>query len=286
MKNKFFRLQRLKKQLKKLVAVPFLIIGLVLLVLAILKPPAVIEAREKIVSFFVPLTSALSYPVQYVRQTGENVGAYLNVLEENKQLKAEITRLKSWHKTALKLSMENQELAKLLNYRPVLQEREFVVRVLADYNSPFAQSFIISGGQNIGVRKGNVLVSNEGLIGIVHSVGKTTARALKVTDYYARLPVYIGEDRYLAIMSGDNSRYPHITALPAEYTVSAGDYVMTAGVAGAYPAGIPVGLIKSVDDGEITVDLFENNNNLEFVRVVDFSSSALLPDECAVEEAQ
>lgn len=281
MKNKFFRLQRLKKQLKKLVAVPFLVIGLVLLVLAILKPAVVTDMREKVVSFFVPAASVLSYPVQYVRQTGENISAYINVLEENKRLKSEIVRLKSWHKTALKLSMENRELAKLLNYRPVLQEREFVVRVLADYNSPFAQSFIISGGQNIGVKKGNVLVSNEGLIGIVLTVGKTTARALKVTDYYARLPVYIGTNRYLAIMSGDNSRFPRITALPAEYMVAPGDYVMTAGVAGAYPAGIPVGLVQSVDDGEITVDLFENNNNLEFVRVIDFSSSALLPEECS-----
>lgn len=283
MKNRFFRLQRLKKQLKKLVAVPFLVIGLVLLSLAIFNAPFISEMREKIVSFFVPFTSALSYPAQYVRKTSENFSSYLTVFEENKKLKAELEQMRGWHKIALKLAMENQELAKLLNYRQVLPEREFVVRLLTEYNSPFSQSFIISGGENIGVKKGNVLVSNEGLIGIVHSVGKTTARALKVTDYYTRLPVYIGTKRHLAIMSGDNSRFPHITALPEEAVVSVGDYVMTSGVAGAYPTGIPVGVIKSVDDGEITVNLFEKNNNLEFARIIDFSSSALLANECAEE---
>ncbi len=284
--NKFFRLQRLKKQLKKLVALPFIFIGLVLLLCALFNLSAFFGVRDRILFFFTPVTRAASYPIQYLKKTTENINAYLNVFEENKQLKAENEALKSWQRTALKLSFEKQELSKLLNYRPVVQTKEYVVRLLIDYNSPFSQSVIIKGGRDIGLKKGNVLVSKEGLYGIVQSVGASTARALKVTDYYARLPVYVGENRYSAIMSGDNSRYPQITALPEEATVHVGDYVMTSGTAGVYPSGIPVGVIKSVQEGEITVDLFEKNDNLEFVRVIDYGSTVLLPDSCVSESDQ
>ncbi len=284
--NKFFRLQRLKKQLKKLVALPFILIGLVLLFCAALNLSTFSGVRDSILLFFTPLTRVASYPVQYLKKTNENLNAYLNVYEENKRLKAENEVLKSWQRTALKLSFEKQELSKLLNYRQVVQTKEYVVRLLIDYNSPFSQSVIIKGGRDIGLKKGNVLVSQEGLYGIVQSVAASTARALKVTDYYARLPVYVGEQRYSAIMSGDNSRYPHITALSEEATVRPGDYVMTSGTAGVYPSGIPVGVIKTVQDGEITVDLFEKNDNLEFVRVIDYGSTVLLPDSCTSESAQ
>ena len=281
--NRFFRIQRLKKQLKKLVALPFILIGLVLLFGAVLNMPAFSHVRERILFFFTPVTRAASFPVQYLRETAANISAYLNVFEENKQLKAENETLKSWQRTALKLSFEKQELSKLLNYRSVAQTKEYVVRLLIDYNSPFSQSVIIKGGRNIGLKKGNVLVSKEGLYGIVQSVAASTARALKVTDYYARLPVYVGEQRYLALMSGDNSRYPHISALPEEAVVRPGDYIMTSGTAGVYPSGIPVGVVKTVQEGEITVDLFEKSDNLEFVRVIDYGSTVLLPDSCAEE---
>ena len=76
---------------------------------------------------------------------------------------------------------------------------------------------------------------------------------------------------------------PHISALPEEAVVRPGDYIMTSGTAGVYPSGIPVGVVKTVQEGEITVDLFEKSDNLEFVRVIDYGSTVLLPDSCTEE---
>lgn len=276
-------MQRLKKQLKRLAALPFIFVGLVLLILAVLNLPVFNQVKENILAFFTPVTRAASFPARYMLKTKENLRAYLNVFDENKRLKTENEALKSWQRTALKLSFEKQELEKLLNYKTNAQTNEYAVRLLIDYDSPFSQSVIIKGGKDIGVQKGNVLVSKKGLFGIVHSVGAVTSRALKVTDYYARLPVYVGEKRHRAIMSGDNSRFPKITALPEEAVVQQGDYVMTSGAAGVYPSGIPVGVVRLAQKEEIEVDLFEKNDNLEFVRVIDYGSTKLLPDSCAGE---
>lgn len=283
----FLKLKQIKSQIKKFVPVLFVLIGLIMFVLTALNVPVMVALKTKIMEFIAPVIAVVSYPVQFVQEKSDSVMAYLDVYEENRRLKAENEVLKSWQKLAVKLAVDQKELARLLNYKPVAQGREYVVRVLADYNSPFSQSLIINGGTNIGVQKGDVLVTNNGLLGHVIEVGATTARALKTTDFYSRLPVSIGTKHVIALMIGDNTHNPKITALPEEAVIQEGDYVMTSGDAGVYPSGIPVGRIASINEGEITVELFENSNHLEFIRAIDFGLKGLLPSEmpCVVEGA-
>ena len=66
--------------------------------------------------------------------------------------------------------------------------------------------------------------------------------------------------------------------MPNNVQVSVGDRVVTSGMAGVYPAGLPVGVITSVSDGVIRVRPFFNRNRLEIVRIVDYGLSGLLPD--------
>ncbi len=287
MENKFFKLQRIKAQLKKFVPIPFVVGGLVLFVLTAMNAPLMVTFKTYVMEIMAPVIAVVSYPVQFVQEKSEKISAYFNVYEENARLKSENEVLKSWQKLAVKLAVDQKELSRLLNYKPVAQGREYVVRVLADYNSPFTQSLIINGGKNIDVKKGDVLVTNDGLLGHVIEVGTTTARALKVTDYYSRLPVSVGINRVSGIMTGDNTRLPKIISLPEEVKIEVDDYVMTSGDAGVYPSGIPVGRVVSVENGEIAVELFEKSDNLEFVRAIDFGLKGLLPSEnpCDCKEA-
>lgn len=286
MGNKFLKLKQIKSQIKKFVPVFFVLIGLVMFILTALNVPVMVAVKTKIMEVIAPVIAVVSYPVQFVQEKSDSLTAYFNVYEENRRLKTENEVLKSWQKLAVKLAVDQKELARLLNYKPVAQGREYVVRVLADYNSPFSQSLILNGGLNIGVQKGDILVTNNGLLGHVIEVGKTTARALKITDFYSRLPVLIGTKRVVALMVGDNTHHPKITALPEEAKIAVGDYVMTSGDAGVYPSGIPVGRIMSAEENEITIELFEKSEHLEFVRAIDFGLKGLLPSEtpCMVKE--
>ncbi len=279
MSHKFFKIQRTKTQLKRLVPVPFVIGGLILFILTAMNAPVIVSVKTKLMAFMAPIISVVSYPVQFAQDKIESVSSFLSVYEENKHLKKENEQLKSWQKLAFKLVVDQKELSRLLNYQPVAQGREYVVRILADYNSPFSQSVIINGGMNIGVKKGDVLVTNNGLLGHVIEVGSTTARALKVTDFYSRLPVLVGTKRVVCMLIGDNSMYPKLISLPEEAQIQVGDFIMTSGNAGVYPSGIPIGRVSSVENGEYSVDLFEKSQNLEFVRAIDFNLSGLLPSE-------
>lgn len=283
MENKFFRLQRIKTQLKRFVAVPFILLALFLFILNTGQYPFLDHFRLKMSDTLIPIVSVLSVPFYYVQKKVDRVSDYFNVYEENQRLKQENQVLISWRNTALKLAADQKELVKLLNYVPVAPGKESVLRVLADYNSPFSQSLILNGGKSSGVQKGDVLLTNKGLYGHVIEVGSKTARAIKLTDYFSRLPVLVGEERILCILTGDNTEYPKLISLPEDATLKEGDYVISAGNAGVYPSGIAIGKIAHIKPGEISVQLFETDSNMEFVRVVNFGLKGLIEtneDKC------
>jgi rod shape-determining protein MreC len=59
--------------------------------------------------------------------------------------------------------------------------------------------------------------------------------------------------------------------------VNPGDRVVTAGSGGIFPPGLPVGVVSSVDGGLVRVEPYAGLSRLEYVRVVDFGLSGVLP---------
>jgi rod shape-determining protein MreC len=66
--------------------------------------------------------------------------------------------------------------------------------------------------------------------------------------------------------------------LRAPQSIVPGDRVVTSGAAGAFPPGIPVGVVTSVNDTDIRMEPFLRRDRLEYVRVVDYGLSGILQD--------
>jgi rod shape-determining protein MreC len=49
-----------------------------------------------------------------------------------------------------------------------------------------------------------------------------------------------------------------------------GDRIVTSGHGGAFPPGLPIGIVSSVSDGGIKIEPFISRDRLEYVRVVNF----------------
>ena len=171
--------------------------------------------------------------------------------------------------------MEQKELLDILNYKPVFEAQTKLVRILGEYNSPFSHSIVLEGGSQTGIYKGDVLMHHNALFGRVIEVNLKTSRALKLTDYYSRVPVFVGERKTPAILVGDNTAMPLLTALPEEHFIKEGDKVITSGVAGVYPEGLMIGSVK-IQEGVFQVSLMETSSNNSFVQVVHFDLGGLI----------
>lgn len=286
MGNKFFRLQRIKEQLKRFIALAFTVASLFLFIVSTQSKSVVFS---KVSSFsrdvFSPVFDMVSTPFEKIQSKMDAYQNYFNVYEENKKLRVENQLLKSWQNKALQLALEKKELADILNYRFETTHPSKVVSVLAEHHSIFSHSLVLDGGEAQGIKKGNVLLLNGALFGHVIEVGNQTARALKLTDYFSRLPVFVGSQKVPAILMGDNSELPDLVALPEEAGVQEGDFVFSAGMVGVYPQGLPIGYVKKTKDA-VKVRLIENKNNLGFVEVVDFGLGGLIENTCEKEEKE
>ena len=133
------------------------------------------------------------------------------------------------------------------------------------------------------VKKGQIVLGEESVIGRVDEVSDHYAKVILVTDINSKIPVVVERTRARAILSGDNTMMPKLIFLRSATDVQEGDVIVTSGVGGMFPAGLPVGFVNSIQGGEITVETMSDISRIEYVRIVDYG---LTNDNAAAETSE
>lgn len=257
----------------------FLLLAVGIMLIGKADPALYERTRMVIADIATPVIGALSSPVAAGAELVEEARHLLVAYDENKVLREENERLRRWRAMAQGLESENARLRGLLNFAPETEAAFITGRIIGDSGGAFVRSVLVDVGGREGVRKGVAAVDNNGLVGRVAEVGQRSARILLITDLNSRIPVFVGENRERAILAGDNTDLARLAYLPPERSVAPGDLVITSGHGGAFPAGLPIGVvIRTGDGGELRVQSFLAPDRLEFVRLMDFGMTGVLQD--------
>jgi rod shape-determining protein MreC len=226
-----------------------------------------------------PVLQVLSRPASAVAGVVNAVHDLAALRAENVRLAEENARLMHWQTVARELDNENKALRGQLNYTPDPDSAFISARVIGDTGGAFVHSMLISAGGREGVRKGQAVIAGENLVGRVAEVGDRSARILLLTDINSHIPVIIEGTRAKAILSGDNSDRPRLAYLSPNSNAAVGNRIVTSGHGGAFPPGMPVGVIASIQDGIVRVEPFVHRYQLEYVTVVDYGLPGVLPSD-------
>jgi len=240
-------------------------------------PVLVERARVAITDAVTPILRVMSEPASVVADFINNIHELAAIREENAALRESNARLLQWQSAAQKLESENKSLRDLLALVPEPQANFVTARVVADTGGAFAQSIIITAGAQTGVKKGQVVMTGEGLVGRVMQAGVFSSRVLLITDINSRIPVLVGDAGNRAILVGNNTMRPKLMYLNNR-TAAPGDKVVTAGDAEAFPPGLPIGQVASVGDNGVEVQPYVVRDKLMHVRVVDYGLSGILAE--------
>jgi len=232
--------------------------------------------RAAVSDAVAPVLEVLSSPIDATVRGVEEVRDLAALHSDNARLREERDRLLAWQTVARQLEAENAALRSLLRFEPGPETRFIAARVIADTGGAFAHSLLVNAGRAGGVDKGQAVVTGEGLVGRVASAAERSARVLLITDLNSRLPVVAGPARTRAILAGDNTERPKLIHLVPEAALSPGDRVVTSGHAGAFPPGLPIGIVSSVGEGSISVEPFVDRSRIDYVRVIDYGLSGIL----------
>lgn len=236
--------------------------------------------RSNIIDVSAPVLHVMSTPAEHVAAVFANLRELTAIRAENERLLRENARLLRWQAAARQLEAENENLRAQLNYVPVPRPSFITATVVADTGGSFARSLVVLAGQRDGVRKGQAVLSGEGLVGTIAEAGSRSSRVLLLTDINSRIPVLLEESRVRAILVGDNEDRPQLRFLKDRVVVQPGTRIVTSGDARVFPAGVPIGVVASVDDKHgIRIDLFVEQDRLEIVRVADFGLDGILAEQ-------
>jgi rod shape-determining protein MreC len=232
--------------------------------------------RTQVTDALAPILDVLSRPIATVSDVVDQVRELASLREENAGLREDKVRLLQWQTVARRLEAETKALRALLNFVPGPEASYVTARVIGDTGGAFAHALVLNAGFRAGVRKGQAVVTGDGLVGRVAGVGTRSTRIILITDLNSHIPVLVERTRTRAILAGDNSEVLRLIRLPPGAEVSPGDRVVTSGHGGAFPPGLPVGVVASVSDAGIGVQPFVERSRLEYVRVVDFGLRGIL----------
>ncbi|MBI2885266.1 MAG: hypothetical protein HYY15_03730 [Candidatus Omnitrophica bacterium] len=111
---------------------------------------------------------------------------------------------------------------------------------------PTQQSILINRGERDGVKAGSLLMSSEGLVGRVIETTPATSLGLLVTDSDSRVAALTERTRETGLLVGMAGSWCQFIYVDPEADIVVGDRVVTAGLDGAFPKGLPVGTVDQV----------------------------------------
>lgn len=239
------------------------------------------RARTALADSLAPIYLVLSQPLGRVRAAFADAAALWDLRAENQRLRTENERLRQWQATALALDAENRQLKADLHWVPDPAAAFVTASVVADAGGIYAKAVLLALGPNHFVRQGEIALDENGLVGRVTEVGRRTARVLLITDMNSRVPVILEQSRDRAIMAGTNGKRPRLLYWSDGAPPREGERVVTSPEAGAFPANLPVGVVRYNAANVPEVEPAAALDRLEVVRIFDYGLGGMLSPEAA-----
>jgi len=205
------------------------------------------------------ITGAVLAPVRSTQDAAENMwNRYFDLVgvrEENEALRQKVDELEA------RLLANGEDLAELKRLRALVQLpvdqswRPLGARVLSGRMGPNAvlDSITISRGYSTGGRPGTPLVTHLGLVGRVLKASAHSSIVLLLTDPSSRIAVFSQESRAPGILMGmGTGQKLEVNFVQRDAKVKPGEIIITSGLDGKYPKGIPVARVLRVAPSDYT----------------------------------
>lgn len=223
------------------------VLSLVLLVLDsqfhVLEP-----LRRAVALGLYPFQRTVMAPRDLVQQVNEWVNAANRIRTENEALQRQRIELSQVATHAAQLAAENAQLRRLLGVTDTVEQAAVVVEVLYEPANSFQERLVFNKGSQAGLAPGMPVIDEGGVVGQIVRVTPMAAEAALVTDERVSIPVQVLRNGLRLIAFGSNTPGRiEVRYLAANADIKEGDVIVTSGVGGLFPAGLPVAKVQAVE---------------------------------------
>ena len=183
------------------------------------------------------------------------------------EMKSQIIRMEEYRQ-------ENERLSKLLDLKDAYSLESVGARVISTSPDSWNKVITINKGSVAGIEVGMPVMSANGLIGQIESVGPYSSQVRLIIDQESGVAAFLQSSRAEGILSGSVDGILYLEFISLDVPVEPGDTVITSGAGGVFPKGIPIGEVATVTHNlnsvyqTITVKTFSRVSTYEEVLVI------------------
>jgi len=216
----------------------------------------VLDARLRYLEPLRQIVSVLVYPLQVIASAPVAVAGRIGgFFVTQSALRGENTRLQRENlqgAAALQmldaLKSENAELRGLLSARGRIDQTSIAAEILYGARDPFSQKIVLDRGLTDDVRAGIPVIDELGVIGQVTRVYPFISEVTLITDRNQAVPVRNLRSGLNAIVFGNGRDGTlDLRFMPVNADIQTGDTLVTSGIDGTYPPGLPVARVANIE---------------------------------------
>ena len=201
--------------------------------------------RAAVMPMLYPVQWLANQPVQLYQYFADLSQSKSELLEQNRQLLEENGRLKIDLQRDKVNTDELRELKKLYGLQQKGIHNVIGAEVISNGKDPLSERLIIGKGSQDGLKVGDAVIDQSGLIGLLTQVHTQSAEIGLISGGQSIVPIAVSRtgERNLAYGNGNglDLRY-----FPTGSDLKSGDILLTSGLDGTYPGGIPVATVSKV----------------------------------------
>lgn len=216
----------------------------------------VLDARFRYAENVRQVVALAAYPIQRVAMAPldlfHGVANYFSsttaLREENTALRTKQLRAAQELLQLEALSEENKQLRRLLQAQERLPRKSVFAEILYTARDPFSRKVVIDKGSQHGILAGQPVIDDVGVIGQVTRVYLLMSEVTLLSDKDQAIPLQVQRNGLRAVAyGGGEGGMLDLRFMAANADISNGDVLVTSGIDGTYPPGLPVATVARIE---------------------------------------
>ena len=229
-------------------------------------------------SAFQTVTSPVRYVGSLVLSPITGLGNVIRNLTADQQtlseLQEENERLRIRNVELEEAALTAERLQGLLDLKDAYSLQSTAARIISGSTDSWSSTVIIDKGTSSGIAVGMPVCDANGAIGQVVECGPSTSTVRLITDEGSGVAAMVQSSRAQGMVEGTATGQLRLTLIRVEQSIEVGDVVVTSGLGGVFPKGLPIGEVIAVERTpgamyyDVVVEPFAHVENLEEVLVI------------------
>ena len=204
--------------------------------------------REVVAVAIYPLQRIAAAPAAILDRIGDFFVTQARLRADNARLSEQNLQNAARLRQYDALAAENTHLRELLGARERFGSTATMAEVLYAGRDPFTRRVIVDKGLQADIKAGQPVIDEIGVVGQVTRVYPWLAEVTLITDKEQAVPVQNLRNGLRAVLAGTgNDGELELKFIPLNADFQNGDQLVTSGVDGVYPPGLPVAQVSNVE---------------------------------------